>query len=499
MGRPLHQDPYPLVPSFPRPPFPQDVNGVIQSKLSFQTKRHEKLNVATDTLLSFIQSDRPRPKEVSNNMLDLMYHQRCKDEVEKAVEDHKSVIAVENAVGHCRKRLEPEETKRSVGRPAKTAVQEDGDPPVKKRVGKKPTYIVRREKKALLEAELVQLKQHMLRLRKASGIPTGFFTGREQLVASFHDNERLRTESKKQDMLLRNVNAMVEAEYLMKCSKSPIETYIHLTTDLKQRRAELVKLKDSKLAQADVFITERSKFLPRMTSWCQESKFETKEGHYCAEKTDNTPFHGVQSVRQVFEALQFFFKKQKTILPEILGDVTVCEDDDNTVSTMYANHRLISIMSHGVKVEENLVKFFKLVEADVADDNAKSTSFALVAVDSVDIDDMYPYVPQERVRMDINAAMKFTEHLCKKAPKKTRTRHSLYGNGGFPAYLRNPEKEEVDDEFERVVVLTRFFRVKLHHTEMDIPPHVLHEVRQGLTCFTDTMVQSMLRNIYVSR
>eukprot|EP00644_Phytophthora_capsici_P014717 jgi/Phyca11/510017/fgenesh2_kg.PHYCAscaffold_53_\ len=96
--------------------------------------------------------------------------------------------------------------------------------------------------------------------------------------------------------------------------------------------------------------------------------------------------------------------------------------------------------------------------------------------------------------------MKFTEHFCKRPPnrkKKTRTRHPLYGDGGFP-YPRDPEEDE-DDEYERVVVLTRFFRVKLHHTEMDIPPHVLQEVRQGLACFSDTMVQSMHRVIYESR
>ncbi|GMF25838.1 unnamed protein product [Phytophthora fragariaefolia] len=284
----------------------------------------------------------------------------------------------------------------------------------------------------------------------------------------------------------------------MRRSDSPIETFIHLTADPKQRRAALVNVRELKLAQADEFITERSKLLPRVTPWCQEGKFETEEGHYCAEKMDNTPFHGVRSVRQVFEALQFFFRNMEISISEMLGDITVREDDDSTASNSFSNHRLVSSMSHGVKVEKNIVKFFKLVEP--GDDRDGNAPYALVATDSVDLDDVYPYVPDERIRMDINAAMKFTEHFCKKPPnrkRKTRTRHSLYGHGGFP-YLREPEEDE-DDEFERVVVLTRFFRVKLHHTELDIPPHVLQEVRQGLACFSDTMVQSMHRVIFESR
>ncbi|KAJ8524068.1 hypothetical protein ON010_g17051 [Phytophthora cinnamomi] len=187
-------------------------------------------------------------------------------------------------------------------------------------------------------------------------------------------------------------------------------------------------------------------------------------------------------------------------ISEMLGDITVREDDDSTASNSFSNHRLVSTMSHGVKVEKNIVKFFKLVEPDVDDEGEGNASYALVATDSVDLDDVYPYVPDERIRMDINAAMKFTEHFCKKPPnrkRKTRVRHPLYGNGGFP-YQQDPEEEE-DDEYERVVVLTRFFRVKLHHTEMDVPPHVLQEVRQGLACFSDTMVQSMHRVIYESR
>eukprot|EP00644_Phytophthora_capsici_P014716 jgi/Phyca11/50766/gw1.53.351.1 len=88
-------------------------------------------------------------------------------------------------------------------------------------------------------------------------------------------------------------------------------------------------------------------------------------------------------------------------ISEMLGDITVREDDDSTASDAFSNHRLVSTMSHGVNVEKNIVKFFKLVEGD-GDDQEGNAPYALVATDSVDVDDMYPYVPEKRIRMDIN-------------------------------------------------------------------------------------------------
>lgn len=291
----------------------------------------------------------------------------------------------------------------------------------------------------------------------------------------------------------------------MQCihTESPIETFIHLTADLKLRRQTLMHLKDFKLEQANRFITESSRHMHPVKHWCQESKYEADNGDFCAIKMDNTPFYNVKSVRQVFDALQFFFRNMEISISEMLGDITVREDDD-TPDNSLSNHRLVSVMSHNVKVEKNIVKFFKYVEPEDG-----SVPYALVATDAVDVDEMYPYIPEERMRIDINAAMKFTEHRVRKSRKRSRTDASAsssaeatgrsQGTTNSDSPQGGREKDDEDDEFERVVVLTRFFRAKLHHTELDLPPHVLQEIRQGLACFTDTMVKTMHRIIYETK
>ncbi|RLN86655.1 hypothetical protein BBJ28_00001771, partial [Nothophytophthora sp. Chile5] len=426
---------------FLRPAFPQEEGGVIASRL-----RESSPGVAQDTaaaagnLLSLIQSIAPArhhqyqypPRNDGelrmSNLHHLLHHDEPRPNESVADEEgdgstsdeqvpppavvEEPVRSVKRAKRRQQPQLVPGETdgstptssaatspKRKSKRNSTTSVLKrrtvekettKKPAPKRKRRDKKPTYIVRREKKELLEVELRELQTQVVELRRASGIPDSFFIEREQLALRIQDNARLRSESRKQDMLLCNAHSLLSAEYVMMRSESPIETFIHLTTDLKQRRAALIALKDVKLGQADAFITERSKLLPRTKPWCQEAKFETPDGHYCAEKMDSTPFRGAESLRQVFDALQFFFRNMEISISEMLGDITVREDDDSTASNSFSNHRLVSTMAHGIKVEKNIVKFFKLVEPDVdevGEAGEASLPYALVATDSVDVDD----------------------------------------------------------------------------------------------------------------
>ncbi|CEG42531.1 uncharacterized protein PHALS_12798 [Plasmopara halstedii] len=497
---------YSPAPSFPNLAFPQDAGSMVRHQILPRPTNDRA--AAADDLLSLIQAvksgRKPQYEQIRRGDWTLSQltsadnRHTHKHEVSNTFEGQTTPAMSEWYHKGGRTRPEPSTSpkKRKVGRPAKKAVFE-GEYSTKKKRGKKPTYIVRKETKALLEMEVEKLKLQVAQLRKASGIPDAFFAEKEQLRLKMHDNDKLRAELRKQDLLLRNAHSVIAVEYLMKCSNCPIETFIHLTTNLDQRRALLEGLKEIKLQQANEFINNRSGFLPQVTQWCQESKFEVSDGNYCAEKMDNTPFYGVRSVRQVFEALQVYFQNTEISLFKMFGDIPRNEDHDSLAKNSFSNHRLVCTLAHGVKADKNIVKFFKFVDAKVEADLERQSSYGLVAIDSVDIDDLYPYIPQERVRIDISAAMKFTEHFRKRPSNRIRktpkTLHPLYGKG-FP-YNQDLEDSD-DDENERVVVLTRFVRVKLHHTKMDIPSHILQEVRQGLCSFLDSMIQSMHRIIY---
>ncbi|KAL4172111.1 hypothetical protein KRP22_007285 [Phytophthora ramorum] len=228
-GRPQ----FAAAPAFPRPPFPQDERRVLRTQISPRTT-HDAA-AAADNLLSLIQRNRPgRPpaREVAGRVPHVL---RPRDEYDSTSEEQTPPGAVEDRAqdaGRGRKRLGPHDdgkntNTRNTGSGSGAAVQDQGDDqPKRKKRDKKPTYIVRREKKAMLEVELVELKQRVLQLRRASGIPDSFFIEKERLLARVQDNARLRAESRKQDMLLRNAHSIMAAEVKLHHSEMDIPPHV---------------------------------------------------------------------------------------------------------------------------------------------------------------------------------------------------------------------------------------------------------------------------------
>ncbi|GMF24863.1 unnamed protein product [Phytophthora lilii] len=210
----------------------------------------------------------------------------------------------------------------------------------------------------------------------------------------------------------------------------------------------------------------------------EENGYLTDEGGYIATKLDVHQFVGVKSVKQVFDALQFYFMNMEIATTELGENLTVREDlndlDSGTTNPML-HHRLVTVLSNGPLVEKNAIKFFEYYE----EDEEGNGPYGIIAAAPVDEDDLYPYSPSERLRKDVSAAMKLSSF--------TRKKHHQTCNN-------QATSEEVADEV--VVILTKWFRVKLHHSELQFPPHVLQEVQRSIAFFTDHMVHSMNQSLY---
>ncbi|RLN55832.1 hypothetical protein BBJ29_006710 [Phytophthora kernoviae] len=189
----------------------------------------------------------------------------------------------------------------------------------------------------------------------------------------------------------------------------------------------------------------------------EESGYLTDEGHYIATMLDVNQFTGVQSVKQVFDAMQFYFMNLEITTTELGENLTVREDL-NDLDVDYSQNPM------------NAMKFFQYVDEDDEGDGP----YGIMAASPVDEDELYPYSPAERFRKDISAAMKVSAFTRKKQFQ--------------------PEGEAEQEEF--VVVLTRWFRVQLHHSDLKYQPHVLQEVRRSVMPFTDSMIRSMNQSLY---
>ncbi|KAG6595985.1 Phospholipid-transporting ATPase 2 [Phytophthora cinnamomi] len=332
-------------------------------------------------------------------------------------------------------------------------------PEKKRRVYKKrkATNTVRKEEKAALEAEIraLEIKLDALKFRESNQ------RGEEDpsLHSRIAHNALMRNLIQKHHLIVANSQAM-----LVSCVEHhsfdvrPTEMYIHLAADQTVRHETLSALREPKLQYARRFITQRSNGLHPTTEYFKEERFETPEGDYCNVRFDRTALCGVAGgVRAAFAAVKHVIFNAEIILSEASGNITIREDCDFGDNTEDFSHmRLVAQTSRGVAVENNLVHFSELVQAD------KGQSYALATMDFVDQDDRFPYHPLERIRRDATAIILLTP-----------------------------------SQSESVVVMTRWVFTRIHGTKLDVPTRMLRAMRD--VSISDTILSSMKETLNLPR
>ncbi|GAB9475472.1 hypothetical protein Gpo141_00012568 [Globisporangium polare] len=333
---------------------------------------------------------------------------------------------------------------------AAAAAVTTADGPVRKaRRARKSTYTVRKEETDLLlkEAEVLQARAEALRERAVSRLSEA-----ELLNAILH-------ETKRGQQLSFAVAQSAVSGFLSTEQSNPLHTNIHLGKDWGERRLALLAMKDTKIRNAIEFVQARSQFSDPFKPHHSEERFENANGDYCCVRFDIIQFEGVESVKQVFDSLLFYNLNIEISVSERLGHITVREDYDSVEGSI-CNYRLNSTQ-YGVDVETHIVMFAKYFENGHELSGGKPC--AVVTLDCVDDDELYPYNPKERARKDVAEAIVLTPHT---------------------------RKNSENGEEELVVLMTRGKFLKLHRADFEIPPHAVQGLREGM-CWGPVMVTTI--------
>lgn len=324
----------------------------------------------------------------------------------------------------------------------------------------------------MLRKELELLEARAALLRKRAGLPDT-----QELVATrevAQENAVLADTLRTQEQLVAGAHAAL-SEFVHRRASNPLEGFVHLGKELDERSTAVMALKSEKLQQANRFLSERTRLTDPLTTAMihEESGMVTSEGDYVLTNLDTTCFRGVESVKQVFDAMKFYFLNLEIANSELTGTITVREDSGlNSVDTNHSNgavlaHRLVTLLSSGVLLEKNALKFMEFYEGVQPDE-----AYAVLAAVPVNQDDLYPYLSSERLRMDMSVAMKLSAYY-ENAPPGT------------------------DDARRLVVVFTRWFRVQLHHNNaLRVPDFVLQGIRRSLSEPLGNIVKSMGQTLY---
>ncbi|GMF40118.1 unnamed protein product [Phytophthora fragariaefolia] len=366
-----------------------------------------------------------------------------------------------------------------------------------KRKYRKATHTLRKEEKERLQRELDGLHARMEELKKQAlaSFGTPGQNDQERVIAS----KVLRDAVQTQQLEFANIQGIM-SEYALcvsyvflfveACARgltlfceimqtieagSPLQNFIHLGRDAASRRDTLLALKPMKLDVADDFLRQRRPHVDPCRAMCEDRRYELSNGDFCSTRFTTIQFHGVGSVKQVFDMLVQYFCNIEISISEKLGHITVREDDDNGGKGVTQN-RLVSTTINGLLMESNTVLFSQFYEPDNKPGHERGRG--LIVADFVDEDERHPYIPQERVRRDINAILELTSYTRKVAPI-----------GGSLI-----ERQTTGEE-QSVVVLTRWVFSQLHRPSFSVSSEDWEEMRDNMDRWGETMHRTMIESL----
>ncbi|KAK1930847.1 hypothetical protein P3T76_013804 [Phytophthora citrophthora] len=293
---------------------------------------------------------------------------------------------------------------------------------------------------------------------------------RSELEQDILETDFIRNAVLQQQASLVNVQSAL-SRLMMTQPGAPHAASIRLGTDLKERWAMLMEMKPIKLQAAQFYLKERGRFVDDTSAFSYATRFVEKEGFYSGQIYDVVPFEGISSVKLVFDALHHYFSNMEIRVTENLGDITIREDDGSSEPGI-SQCRFVSYLTSGLLLEMNSVICSEYREVD--DEYGDGGAVGIFTEDFVDQDDLYPYVPEKRIRQDATVVTQVRSHIKK---------------------FKNDDGVE---EERSIVVMTRSAHCKIHNPTWPVSPGILHEIREKSSHWGDVKLDAVREMVYSS-
>jgi hypothetical protein len=249
---------------------------------------------------------------------------------------------------------------------------------------------------------------------------------------------------------------------------NPIKAFIHLPRDLHDRRELLRKLRETRLRRAEEVLAQRLHYMDAFKPYTSEERFVDDAGLFHCKRFDILQFDGLASGRPVYDALLFYHNNIEISMTETLGHLVLREDGDDADegNPVLWNNRMVTHVTNGYTEEMNIVGFTHYRERDATTDSDVEV-VGVIACGSVDEDDLYPYMPSERVRKDMAASYTISECRRKKSG-------------------------------ELVVVLKRCVFMAIHPPQFHVPKATLDAMQDDITKWAPIMVRLVRDKVYAN-
>jgi hypothetical protein len=232
---------------------------------------------------------------------------------------------------------------------------------------------------------------------------------------------------------------------------NPLSTFIHLPIDMATRRDILHGMRELKLRRGMDVATQQLYQVDHLMPYLSEHRFTTTGGEYHCHRMEINQFRNFRNARQLYDVFVDFLYHTEVSVTAGLGQLALREDaggdtSDDSAKTLW-HHRIVTVADDvGCTEELNSVGFAQFYDYS---DRTRSP-LGIIVYDTVNVDELYPYIPEERTSKDVQAA------------------HMVFE-------VRTPGSEEV------VVVLKQcLFCVQLV-PQFDLAPSVLDQLQRNST------------------
>ncbi|GMF22564.1 unnamed protein product [Phytophthora lilii] len=264
--------------------------------------------------------------------------------------------------------------------------------------------------------------------------------------------------------------------------KNPLYAAIRLPKTSGARHDTLLAIKDTRFSQAHSYLRARSHHLDTSKDQYYGDTFEDDNGNLGGHRFEVVHFRGVQSLKQVYDAIVSFMFNMKISASETLSNATVQEDCGSVQDDMFIlNHRLVSKHESGVISEANASLSGQYFEGQ---NEIEKTPCAIVTMKSVDGDDLHPYDPANRVRRDVTMALVLTE-------KRHNKMAAAKFNKGEGAPGSNYNTGDCHDDLESDVVMVRAIFLKVYRPNFEVSEDTLADVYSCIAQWPTVMVQAV--------
>ncbi|KAG7377490.1 hypothetical protein PHYPSEUDO_011544 [Phytophthora pseudosyringae] len=347
----------------------------------------------------------------------------------------------------------------------------------------KCTYTARREEAQKLQREVQRLASELQELQIRSLAPEDAALLDPEVRQVVAENSHMLDLAKKQQLHVASAQSML-VECLGDQASHPLYTMICLTQDWNERQKTLMAVRKQKLRNAYDFLMAPGRFVDPDKPHTSDQRYETAEGDICSWHLEAMHFPGVESLEQVWEALLFHYNNIEIGISERLGHTTVRDDYDAIEGSVY-NTRVLSRSDNCTPLESSIVTFSHLFTAE--DEGFGGHACGILALDSVDEDELYPYFPNERVRLDTSGAILLTTSI--RPAKGADKREERNASRGITSSTN-------DEEGELVVTLRRAAFLKLYNPQFPVPEATRQELQEGIGRWGDVLMKTIRSYVY---